>query len=297
MKTVEQSIEINAPAEVVFDQISNFGLFPQWLHGIGRVRLISPTRAHWATETLAGESVEWETETGVFAPDRHIAWHSMGGDLLAEGEAVLEATGEQTTLLRFSLSYGETPSSPAGVADYLLGDDPEQQLHDSLVRLQQLAERAAEYGPAGQFPQTVPPPTFLSSLPKPLNRARPLDVPAAGEAYERSFAETEAEGAPEAAAAVPPAALPTAVELPHAAPLPPARPIPTAANLSPPRTPQTRRAALPPTSRQPDRRSPQNEQRRLRARRSPRRAPTLTSAARQSPATPSSRCSACWPSV
>jgi hypothetical protein len=224
MKTIEQSIEINAPAQVVFEQISNFRLFPQWLHGIGRVRLISPTRALWATETASGEGVEWETETGVFDPDRRIAWHSMGGDLLAEGEALLEETGGQTTLLRFSLSYDETSSSPEGVADYLLGDDPEQQLHDSLVRLQQLAERAAEYGAAGQFPQTVATPTFLSSLPKPISRARPLDAPAAEEAYVEGDAHELAGAGGEGRVSddVPP----TAGELPRATALPPATPPP-----------------------------------------------------------------------
>jgi carbon monoxide dehydrogenase subunit G/ketosteroid isomerase-like protein len=171
MRRVEQSIEIGAPVEAVFDQVSNFSLFPRWLGGVRRVRLVTPQRTHWTAETATGAVLEWEAETTVFELDRRIAWHSVGGDIQADGEAILEETGNHTTALRVLLGYEEVAGARPGIADELLGDEPEQELSESLARLKEIVEGS---GATHGLPQPAVTPSFVSGPAGPIRRARPL---------------------------------------------------------------------------------------------------------------------------
>lgn len=187
MNRVTQEIEINAPVEVVFDWISNFSAYPRWLQGIQRVRLTAPHRSRWTATTPSGEAVEWEAETTVFEPDRKVAWRSVEGDVRAFGEAVIEATNHDTTVLRLQLGYEADESTAPGVVNYLMGDDPAAQLQESLARFAQIVEFAEAESGARAWP-SVAAPAFVSGYSKPIRRAQPLVQP--GEAADKSVGES-----------------------------------------------------------------------------------------------------------
>ena len=47
MSTVEQSIDINVPVRVAYDQWTQFESFPQFMDGIEEVRQFDDTHLHW----------------------------------------------------------------------------------------------------------------------------------------------------------------------------------------------------------------------------------------------------------
>ena len=53
MSTTEQSIEVNVPIKVAYDQWTQFEEFPQFMEGVESVRQLSDTRTHLSTE-IAG---------------------------------------------------------------------------------------------------------------------------------------------------------------------------------------------------------------------------------------------------
>ncbi len=78
MSTTEQSIEVNVPIKVAYDQWTQFEEFPQFMEGVESVRQVSDTRTHWSTE-IAGVKREFDAEITEQHPEERIAWKSVGG--------------------------------------------------------------------------------------------------------------------------------------------------------------------------------------------------------------------------
>jgi len=59
--TIEQSIDVNVPVRVVYDQWTQFEEFPRFMDAVKSVRQIDDTHLHWVAE-VAGDEKEWEAE-------------------------------------------------------------------------------------------------------------------------------------------------------------------------------------------------------------------------------------------
>ncbi|MFD0351474.1 SRPBCC family protein [Kitasatospora aburaviensis] len=53
MSTVEESIDVEVPVRVVYDQWATFEDFPQFMEGVEEVRQLDEHHAHWRTK-IAG---------------------------------------------------------------------------------------------------------------------------------------------------------------------------------------------------------------------------------------------------
>lgn len=148
MHKVAKEIEINAPVAEVFALFSRFDHFSRWMKGIKSVEWSTPKRTRWTAEAPDGARLEWEAEVTELEPGRHVAWHSIGGDVEAEGEARFIPTPQDTTLLQLSLGYAlpqgqsEATSAAAFVANL------DQRASEDLIWFRLYAEREAQGGAA-----------------------------------------------------------------------------------------------------------------------------------------------------
>ena len=78
MSTIEQSIEVDVPVRVAYNQWTQFEEFPQFMEGIEQVQQLDDTRLLW-TAQIAGQSREWEAKITEQEPDQRIAWTATEG--------------------------------------------------------------------------------------------------------------------------------------------------------------------------------------------------------------------------
>lgn len=143
MQRVAKEIEINAPVAEVFALFSRFDHFPRWMKGIKSVEWSAPNLTRWTAEAPDGAPLEWEAEVTELAPGRHLAWHSIGGDVQAKGEARFIATPHGTTLLRLILGYALPQQQQAGTSVGAFVDNLDQRLSEDLIWFRLHAEREA----------------------------------------------------------------------------------------------------------------------------------------------------------
>jgi uncharacterized membrane protein len=82
MSTVEQSIDVDVPVRVAYDQWTQFESFPTFMDGVEEVRQIDETHLHWRAK-VAGHEAEWDAVITEQIPD----------DFRCEGE---DSAGEDT---------------------------------------------------------------------------------------------------------------------------------------------------------------------------------------------------------
>ncbi|MEZ4282728.1 MAG: SRPBCC family protein [Myxococcota bacterium] len=74
---VEESIVIDVPVSVAYDQWTQFEEFPRFMEGISDVRQETERQLHWKAE-IGGKAVEWDSEIVEQIPDHRIAWRDLG---------------------------------------------------------------------------------------------------------------------------------------------------------------------------------------------------------------------------
>jgi uncharacterized membrane protein len=109
---IEESIVIEVPARVAYNQWTQFEEFPRFMQGVSDVEQIDDRRLHWKAE-IAGQAREWDAEICEQIPDRRIAWKSFGGP--TEGGAVtFHRLSDDSCKLMLQMNY-----SPNGAAEQL----------------------------------------------------------------------------------------------------------------------------------------------------------------------------------
>ena len=78
MTKVEQSVDVDAPVRVVYDQWTQFREFPRFMEGVEEVQQLDDTHLHWTAE-IAGQRREWDAVIEEQIPDERIAWASTDG--------------------------------------------------------------------------------------------------------------------------------------------------------------------------------------------------------------------------
>lgn len=129
MSKIEQSIEVDAPVRVVYDQWTQFEEFPRFMEGVESVRQLDDTRLHWVAE-VGGKRKEWDARIVEQVPDRRISWMATGG--AANGGTVtfesLDASRTRITLVMEIAPEGVTENvgDALGVPDRRVKGDLER---------------------------------------------------------------------------------------------------------------------------------------------------------------------------
>lgn len=137
-----RSVTINREPEEIYAYWRQLDNLPRFMHQLRSVTVQDDRRSHWVVEAPAGSEVEWDAEITEDRPGEVLAWQTLPGSQVPnQGEVRFEKLpGDRGTLVRASLEY----SPPAGVLGKLVaklfGKEPNQQMHDALLRLRQIME-------------------------------------------------------------------------------------------------------------------------------------------------------------
>ena len=136
MSSVEQSIDIDVPVSVAYDQWTQFESFPQFMDGIEEVRQIDDTHLHWRAE-IGGHDVEWDAVITEQLPDERIAWKSTDGTANA-GVVTFHRLSDDASRVMVQIEH-ETNGVMEKVGSALGADS--RQVKNSLERFKELVER------------------------------------------------------------------------------------------------------------------------------------------------------------
>ncbi|MFI8454582.1 SRPBCC family protein [Kitasatospora sp. NPDC085464] len=107
MSTVVESIDVEVPVRVVYDQWATFEDFPKFMEGVEEVRQLDDRHAHWRTR-IAGLSREFETEVIERVPDGRVAWRTTGESVKHTGTVDFEALGAARTRVTMTMDFRPT---------------------------------------------------------------------------------------------------------------------------------------------------------------------------------------------
>ncbi len=110
MDNIDQSIDVDVPVRVAYEQWTRFESFPEFMDGVEEVTQINATRSRWRTE-IAGVHREFHAEITEQVPERLIAWRTVDGPHQG-GTVTFEPTDAGGTRIVLALDY-----EPEGLAE------------------------------------------------------------------------------------------------------------------------------------------------------------------------------------
>jgi uncharacterized membrane protein len=135
MALVEESVDVEAPISVVYDQWTQFESFPEFMGGVDQITQTDDTHTHWVI-SIGGVTREFDTEIVVQHPDERIAWSSTDGTTHA-GVITFDRLGETSTKVTAQITW--QPEGLVEKAGTVLGVD-EHQVKSDLHRFKEFIE-------------------------------------------------------------------------------------------------------------------------------------------------------------
>lgn len=78
MASIEESIEVDVPVRVAYNQWTQFADFPHFMQGVEAVTQIDDTLLHWKTK-IGGVEREYDARITEQHPDQRVSWRSVDG--------------------------------------------------------------------------------------------------------------------------------------------------------------------------------------------------------------------------
>jgi uncharacterized membrane protein len=103
--SVHTSLVVDHPVEEVFAFIRDFENFPRFIGALREVRDFGDGRCHWCASTPSGGTVEWDTVTTKYVPNRVIAWRSVGAAPLKMSGLVRLRPEGRSTRVTLTMDY------------------------------------------------------------------------------------------------------------------------------------------------------------------------------------------------
>ncbi len=103
MEMIEQSIEVDVPVHVAYNQWTQFEEFPEFMEGVEEVRQLDDKRLHWVA-SIGGKRHEWDAEITEQIPDQRIVWRATSGKR-NEGEAVFDKVSDNKTRVTVRIAW------------------------------------------------------------------------------------------------------------------------------------------------------------------------------------------------
>jgi hypothetical protein len=146
MVSVQRSIEIRVPVHTLYQQLTQFEDYPQFMQDIESVEQRDATHLHWKARMM-NAPVEWDAVITECIPDQHIAWQSENGPGNA-GKLELQAVGTAASRLTITLvsEIDFEPVSPAGDVKAEFSE----RIWEDLARLRSMVEAKRQQGTPAQ---------------------------------------------------------------------------------------------------------------------------------------------------
>lgn len=110
MTTIEESIDVDVPVSVAYNQWTQFEAFPTFMDGVDRVEQLNDTELHWVAE-VGGTKREWDARITEQHPDHRIAWKAVDQDG-PDGVVTFHKLDEARTRVMVQMDY-----APEGVKE------------------------------------------------------------------------------------------------------------------------------------------------------------------------------------
>jgi uncharacterized membrane protein len=138
MPRFEDSVDVQVPVRVAYDQWTQFEEFPRFMEGVDEVVQRDDRTLDW-TATVAGVTTQWTAEITDQTPDVRIAWKSISGEENA-GAVLFESLADGTT--RVTLKIDADPRGPIETIGANLGL-LERRVRGDLQRFKEFIESQA----------------------------------------------------------------------------------------------------------------------------------------------------------
>ncbi|NYV75817.1 SRPBCC family protein [Streptomyces sp. UH6] len=93
MSVIEQSIDVEVPVRVAYNQWTQFKTFPRFMDGVKRVDQTQAALTHWVTR-IGGRTVEFDAEIVEQVPDRRVRWEALDAPRHT-GTVTFDALGDE----------------------------------------------------------------------------------------------------------------------------------------------------------------------------------------------------------
>ncbi len=117
MSVVEESIDVDVPVRVAYDQWTQFETFPHFMEGVERVTQLDDKSLEWHAN-IAGQDKHWTAEIVEQTPDQRVAWRSTSG---APNAGVVSFQSNGTNSTKVTLQLEAEPEGPIESAGDALG--------------------------------------------------------------------------------------------------------------------------------------------------------------------------------
>jgi uncharacterized membrane protein len=138
---IQKTITFNAPIEHVFETMSHYENFPQFMRNVRSVELRPDGSSHWCVAGPAGLPVEWDAETTQREPNRLIAWRSLPGSKVHhEGSILFEPASDEGTRVTIRMYYRPPGGLLGHATAKFFGADAQTELDQDMLRLKTTLE-------------------------------------------------------------------------------------------------------------------------------------------------------------
>ncbi|KAA0940961.1 MULTISPECIES: SRPBCC family protein [Streptomyces] len=107
MSTVKESVEVDVPVSVAYNQWTQFEEFPNFMEGVEEIKQLDDRHNHWTTK-IAGVKREFDTEIIDQLPDERITWRTVGGDTHQKGTVSFQRLDETHTRVQLAMEVEPT---------------------------------------------------------------------------------------------------------------------------------------------------------------------------------------------
>ena len=135
MSKIVESIDVDVPVRIAYDQWTQFEEFPQFMDGVKRVRQLDDTTLEWTAE-INGVERSWRADIAEQEPDQVIAWRSTSG-AKNDGRVTFESLDDSRT--RATLELDVEPEDAVEKVGDALGF-VERQVKGDLRRFKEFIE-------------------------------------------------------------------------------------------------------------------------------------------------------------
>src|ERR1044072_2128257 len=104
MSKIEQSVDVDVPVRVAYDQWTQFESFPSFMDGVESITQIDPTHNHWVTK-VGGVTREFDTEVTEQHPDERVARKRLGGEPRHAGVVTFHRLDDTHTRLMIQIDW------------------------------------------------------------------------------------------------------------------------------------------------------------------------------------------------
>ncbi|MEV7630910.1 SRPBCC family protein [Microbacterium sp. NPDC089318] len=104
MPQIIETIDVNVPVTVAYNQWTQFESFPHFLDEVVSITQIDDTHNHWVVN-VGGAEREFDAEITEQHPDERVAWRSTGGETEHAGVVTFHKLDENTTRVTAQIDW------------------------------------------------------------------------------------------------------------------------------------------------------------------------------------------------